>query len=145
KDMDGKAVSFEEYKGKIVILDFWATWCGPCKKSFPAMQAAVKKYKTDPNVKFFFIDTWEADANYEEKIKQYMSSNKYDFHVLLDNKQTNVSGNFNIDGLPTKFVIDGNGIIRFKLLGFEGGDDAAVEEISAMIDIAKKSSQMDKF
>jgi thiol-disulfide isomerase/thioredoxin len=58
-DLEGNKVSLAELKGKVVILDFWATWCAPCKKSFPAMQKALDKYKADPNVRFLFIDTWE--------------------------------------------------------------------------------------
>jgi thiol-disulfide isomerase/thioredoxin len=139
KDLDGKTVSLADLKGKVVILDFWATWCGPCKKSFPAMQKAVDKYKADNNVCFLFIDTWERTANPLESVKSFITQNKYSFQVLLDNNTTNVVGKFGINGIPAKFVIDGKGKIRFKLTGFSGGDDAAVAELSAMIENARKS------
>jgi thiol-disulfide isomerase/thioredoxin len=63
-DLDGKNINVEDLKGKVVVVDFWATWCGPCIASFPGMQKMVNKYKEDPNVKFVFITHGNA-----EKIK----------------------------------------------------------------------------
>jgi thiol-disulfide isomerase/thioredoxin len=140
KDLDGKTVSLADFKGKVVIIDFWATWCAPCKRSFPAMQMAVSKYKSDPNVKFLFIDTWEQGEGYLANVKTYIKSSGYSFHVLLDSNQTGVVKSFGVDAIPSKFVIDGKGIIRFKLSGFDGGNDAALKEISTMIEMAKSSS-----
>lgn len=137
-DLEGKKISMRDMRGKIVIIDFWATWCGPCLRSFPAMQKAVNKFKNDPEVKFLFIDTWEKNADPSDEIKDILKKGGYSFHVILDNKNTNVVGLFNIKGIPAKFIIDGSGKIRFKLTGFNGSDEAAVEEISAMIEIAKQ-------
>jgi thiol-disulfide isomerase/thioredoxin len=136
-DLDGKKVNISDLKDKVVVVDFWATWCGPCKASFPAMQKMVSKYKDDPSVKFVFIDTWE---NVEEKQKNaadFISTNKYTFHVLLDTEDKTVS-QFNVDGIPTKFVIDKNGTIRFKSVGFDGNDDKLVSELTAMIEMASQ-------
>ncbi len=63
KDLEGNEVSLENLKGKTVILDYWATWCGPCIASFPGMQRAVDKYKDDESVQFLFINSWESGDN----------------------------------------------------------------------------------
>ena len=138
-DLDGNKVSLDDLKGKVVVLDFWATWCGPCKRSFPAMKMAVNKYKDDPNVKFLFIDTWEHTADPSKSVKALMDAGKYPFHVLLDTKQTKVVDQFKIHGIPAKFIIDGNGKIRYQLTGFSGSNDAAVEELSMMIESARNA------
>ena len=143
KDLEGKTVRLSDYKGKTVILDFWATWCGPCKRSFPAMQMAVNKFADDKNVVFLFIDTWERTPDADEQVKKFISSNNYSFRVLLDRKPAGTGDNMVVDkygitGIPTKFVIDPKGKIRFSLTGFSGGNDAAVEEISAMIELSRK-------
>lgn len=143
KDLNGNTVSLASLKGKTVIVDFWATWCGPCKASFPGMQLAVNKYKDDPNVKFLFVDTWEHEANYVEGVKKFIADNKYTFNVLLDEKDANgkqakVVSQFEVSGIPTKFIIDKNGVIRFKKVGFLGSSDELVSEISLMIDLANE-------
>jgi thiol-disulfide isomerase/thioredoxin len=145
-DLNGKQVSLQELKGKVVVLDFWATWCGPCKASFPAMQMAVNKYKSDPNVKFLFIHTWERGTETPTKdAADYIKSKKYTFDVLMDlkdaqTKENKVVSSYKVNGIPAKFIIDPQGNIRFKLTGFDGSDEAAVDELSMMIDMAKASS-----
>lgn len=141
KDLDGNTVSLNDLKGKVVVVDFWATWCGPCKASFPGMQMAVKKYKDDPNVKFLFVDCWENGDNYTGGVKKFIADNKYTFHVLLDEKgsdgrQAKVVSTFDVSGIPTKFIIDKAGNIRFKYVGYDGTPEALVDEVSNMIDMA---------
>jgi peroxiredoxin len=141
KDLDGKIVSLTDMKGKVVVLDFWATWCFPCKASFPGMQLAVKKYKNDPNVKFLFIDVWEQGDYYVDDVKKFINNNHYDFHVLLDEKQsdnkvTKVEFLYDVNAIPTKFVIDKAGDIRFKYVGNLSNPAKVLDEVSAMIELA---------
>lgn len=138
-DLEGKKLSLGELQGKVVVVDFWATWCGPCKASFPGMQKMVNKYKDDPNVKFVFIDTWESGDNKEKIVGDFIKNNKYTFHVLMDN-ESKVVVDYKVEGIPTKFVIDKNGNIRFKSIGFDGSDDKLINELTAMIDIAAKET-----
>lgn len=145
KDIYGKTVSLSDFKGKIIVLDFWATWCGPCKASFPAMQRVVNQYKANPNVKFLFIHTREAEPNPLADAKKYLKENKYNFDLYIDpknalTKKSEAVTAFGADGIPAKFVIDGKGFIRFKMIGFSGSDDYAVRELTSMIETIKKSS-----
>lgn len=142
-DLNGKAVSLTDFKGKTVILDFWATWCAPCKDSFPYMQAAVNKYKNDPNVVFLFVHTWETNSTPAKDAGSYIRDKKFTFNVLIDSKDpatkvNNAAVGYKLKGIPAKFIIDKNGKIRFSSLGgVTGGNDAFVEEISAMIELTK--------
>jgi len=147
KDLSGKQVSLEDYKGKVLVLDFWATWCGPCIRSFPAMQQAVDKYAKDKDVAFLFIDTYEKDlTKYEAEVKKFMAEKGFRFRVLFDdvNPETNKQGVFakaiGVGAIPAKFVIDGNAMIRFRLTGFTGSNEAAVEELSQMIEMARQAN-----
>ncbi|GAA0886383.1 hypothetical protein GCM10009120_49820 [Sphingobacterium siyangense subsp. cladoniae] len=144
KDLHGNIVNLSDYKGKVVVLDFWATWCGPCKASFPAMQKAVNKYKKDSNVQFLFLHTWEkGGGDPTQNAEKYITDNNYSFKVLMDlrDPKTNasaVASAFKVSGIPAKFIIDPKGNIRFNTSGFSADEDKAVEELSNMIEFAKK-------
>lgn len=138
---EGKTVSLADYKGKVVVLDFWATWCGPCVMSFPGMQAAVNKYKGDQEVEFLFIDTWQREENYKELVNEFMTKNNYTFHVLFDemkdrDKATTTA--YGVSGIPHKVVIDKEGFIRFESSGGSADVDKVVNEMETKIELARK-------
>lgn len=139
-DTEGKTVKLSDYKDKILILDFWATWCNPCIRSFPGMQASVDKYKDDPHVAFLFINTWERKPDYKENVKQFIADKGYRFHVIFDNMKDEEAlvSRYKITGIPTKIIIDQNGAVRFKSTGSSIDMQEIVDEISYKVEMLKK-------
>jgi peroxiredoxin len=137
EDLQGNQVSLADFKGKTVILDFWATWCGPCRVSFPAMQKAVEKFENDESVKFLFVNTWESAEDKRQNAADFIDKNNYPFLVLLDTENTTVTS-YGVKGIPTKYIIDGNGIIRFESVGYNGNPEQLLDELSMMIELTQQ-------
>jgi thiol-disulfide isomerase/thioredoxin len=135
-DLNGNQVSLADYKGKTVLIDFWATWCGPCLSSFPGLAEAVNKYKDDESVAFLFINAWERVDNKEENARNFIKENNYPFHVLLD-LNNDVITKYKVQGIPTKFIIGPDQNIKFTSVGFGGNVDQMIKEIEMMIELAK--------
>ncbi len=144
KDLAGNDVSLAGLHGKVVVVDFWATWCGPCIASMPAMKKAQEKLTTKGDVAFVFIDTWETVENKKQNAEDFMKKNNYPFHVLMDDNDK-VVADFKVRGIPTKFIIDKTGNIRFKSVGFGGGDDKLVDEVSMMVEMAAAGMPLKKY
>lgn len=138
-DINGNKISLGNFKGKVVVLDFWATWCAPCIASMPAMKKVSSKH---PDVAFIFIATQEQGKDPLARIRAYVKKNIFPLNVLIDKPSKTNPGLFStailykIKALPTKFVIDKNGKIRFMSNGFSS-DTELINELEAMISITK--------
>lgn len=137
RDVDGKTIKLSDFKGQIVILDFWATWCGPCKASFPAMKRAQEKYGNSENIKFLFINTLENGKDKEGRVKRFLNESKWPFDVLID-VNNEVVRKYGINSIPVKLIIDKYGAIRFRSVGYGGNDEKLVDEIGMMIQLLKE-------
>jgi thiol-disulfide isomerase/thioredoxin len=149
KDLNGKAVKLADLRGKTIVFDFWATWCVPCKASFPGMKLAVEQYAKDPNVVFYFVDTEERGDTYQAEVAKYIKDNNYPFQVLFDNKMKDgkttgevferICKAFSISGIPQKIVVDKEGNARFISVGYKGSATELADEISGMVELTKQA------
>jgi len=103
----------EELKGRVILLDFWASWCGPCKSSFPAMEELTKEF-TGQGLTIIAISVDEKRENME----QFLKSAKVSFTVVRDAQHKLVAA-ADIRSMPTSFLIDRCGKIRFIHAGFD--------------------------
>ena len=127
-DSNGVQVALADYKGKVVLLNFWATWCGPCKIEIPWFIEFNKTYKD----RGFTVLGVSLDDDGWKSVKPYLTEKKMDYPVMVGNDQVSQSYG-GIDSLPTTFIIDQDGRIAFVHMGLVG-KDTYEKEIRSLLD-----------
>ncbi len=110
-DLAGKPQSLSQYRGKVVLVNFWATWCRPCTTEMPAMQATYDRLR-DKGFVVLAINELEDEAKVREHIQQY----SHTFPVLMD-RDNKVANQFGVFGLPVSVFIDEKGVVREYIKG----------------------------
>lgn len=112
-DLNGESVTLSQFKGKVVFLNFWATWCPPCIEELPSIQRLSESMQgTD-----FVVLTVNIDQAPESQIREFTKSKNLSFMVLLDPKSEVSAGKYGITGVPETFLIDRNGIVLERYIG----------------------------
>ena len=118
KNLEGKEVSLQQFRGKYLLINFWATWCGPCKIEMPSLEILYGRFKSDK----FDILGISNDMFGDRVVRPYVKANNLTFPMLLDQRMT-VSHQYGIVSLPTTFLIDPQGKIIGVLQGAEDWSD----------------------
>jgi peroxiredoxin len=109
--LDGEPVALSDYRGQVVVVNLWATWCPPCKAEMPAINTFYKAYR-DEGFVVLAVNSQEDAAT----VQTFIQANGFSFPVLLD-QQAEVINRYQVRGLPTTFIIDRDGIIRYVHTG----------------------------
>jgi thiol-disulfide isomerase/thioredoxin len=123
-DLQGRVHTLSEYKGKIVFLNFWASWCGPCRAEMPSLQ---KLYESWDKTRFEMLAVNVGEN--EDRVKKFARENGYTFPILLD-RDSKVAERYLVRGIPITFLVDEDGMIIAKL---PGSREWTLEEVQAIL------------
>ena len=118
KNLAGNTVSLDQYRGKYLLLNFWATWCGPCKIEMPSLEALYQRFRSDR----FDVVGISNDMFGAQVVRPFVKATNISFPILLDQRLT-VSHQYGVVSLPTSFLIDPHGEIIGVLQGAEDWSD----------------------
>ena len=119
-DIDGNELSFEDNKRKVILVNFWATWCPPCVAEMPSLHELYLDYHD--KIAFVFITSDE-----KEKVRKFINKKAYAFPIYFENSPTPKV--FSSDNIPTTYIIDASGKIRVKMTGAADWNSSATRKL----------------
>lgn len=131
-DFEGNTVEVADFEGKVVMIDFWETWCKPCLASFPTMQKVLEEHGND----FVILAVTPGFVDTEEDAEQFISEHDYDFTFLMDSNKLHEK--LGVQGIPFKVYIDAEGNFIKTSMG-SSGEQAEYEELTSLIEENKTS------
>ena len=118
EDLSGHPVTLSSYRNqKVVLMDFWATWCGPCRMAMPDLQTLADKFK-DGNFEILSLNQGES----ADQVRDFLQRRKYTFHALLDPGSA-VGNQFGVQAIPTLVLVDKKGVVQFIRIGYAENED----------------------
>jgi thiol-disulfide isomerase/thioredoxin len=136
-DAEGKAINFSQFKGKIVMVNMWATWCPPCVRELPAIERLMTKFKV---ADFAFLPI-SIDTEGKEQVQSFLSTLSMTNFTSYYDQQQNLGQVFPLDTIPATFILDQNGeLIAFARSYVDWDDAKAVSLIQGFIDKARKTA-----
>lgn len=120
----GKRVSLNQYRGKVVLVDFWQTWCPPCVEEIPFLKSLQEKYKSQGLEILGITDRLDQDG---VKAWRGMLRDKGIRHPTLMDEKGTIAIQYNVSGYPHKFIVDRNGRLVYDKRGYHRGDEAELE------------------
>ena len=127
-DLDGNTVKMTNYRGKVIFLNFWATWCMPCVAELPSINKLYNQFKNEDIV--FLLISRESP----EKVKSYQQRKKYDVPFYIDDEHSNIPKMYFSQGIPTTFIINKKGKVIKASSGAEDWDDKEfVETLKSLV------------
>ena len=125
KDLDGKTRSLSDYRGKVVLVNFWATWCPPCRREMPSLERLNQKLQGEPFI-ILAVDQWES---YD---LVFAFTGQLDpqptFPILFDSK-SQASKQWDVKGLPASFIVDKQGRVVYRAMGGREFDHPEIEQL----------------
>lgn len=124
KDIEGDEISLSDFSADVIVLNFWATWCPPCKQEIPDFIAAYNKYR-DKGVQFIGVSNEDAST-----IREFAGDYGINYTLLVDRNSV-IMSEWGIRAIPTTFILDGNGQIIYKNVGMMTGAqlEGAIEDL----------------
>lgn len=116
KSLQGDVISLHDYRGQYVILNFWASWCGPCRVEMPHMESYYREYKEEHQVELLAVNLTSDERKGRQGIESFVNKNRLTFPILLD-QEGYTKKEYNILQIPTTYILDQEGVIAYKIMG----------------------------